>query len=493
MTTKKWIIIGIIALFIVILGVFGYIYFSRERFVVEDKEWFQTGNAQEITQFQTKTSEELEDNKIGIGLGTYYREDANQVRSTFYLDSYGDNPELVYSHGFKWLRISFDDWVGDALDWQNVETGLGEYSIDPERGITSDEKYSGKTYSSTHPDIDEVISDYSNNGTTIVLGLNVGNEENHGDVSRFRNNDELERYSNYVRFMVNHFKGKIEYYEIWNEPGGEGVEADYINLIKHIVPIIREEDPEAKIVIGALAGEWVNNYPGYGEYERYSISADYIKEFLGSDIAPIIDAISWHPFYGTKPDDPYYQNYPQIIEEIKEFAFSNGFNGEYLAEELSWKTYLEENESGKSFSEAVAKKYYARAIIMHRGLDLTVSSIIRASGLLEIIPNICTIMAGATPADFPIEIQSPAENIESYTFSLSNGDKLIALWTDGVAVDDDSGVSADLTFDGLSGKEVVAVDVLKGYQQDIVVNGDKIKNLTVRDYPLMLKITKNKK
>lgn len=127
---------------------------------------------------------------------------------------------------------------------------------------------------------------------------------------------------------------------------------------------------------------------------------------------------------------------------------------------------------------------------MHRGLDLTVGILLRASILLDIIPNIATVMAGAEPVNLPVEIQSEATNIKSYTFSLSNGDNLIALWTDGIAVDDDPGVKADLTFNGFSGKEIIGIDVLNGYTQSITVNEDKIENLIVRDYPLIIKVKK---
>ena len=483
---KKWVIIGIVGIVIIILGVAGYFYFGGEQeLLIEDEEWFQTGNTQDITKLQPKPSQELEDNHITAGLGTYYREDA-PVTTPYKLDSYGDNPELVYSHGFKWMRISFDDWVGDVLDWQNVEIEPGEYSFDPERGITNDEKYSGKTYPASHPSVDEVISGYANNNITIILSLNVGNEEGHQDVLRFRNSDEIERYSNYVRFMINHFKDRIKYYEIWNEPRGDQVE-DYIHLVKHVIPVIREEYPEAKIVIGALAGDWASEDQWNASY---SLDSDYIKRFLEPDLAPIIDAISWHPFYYNRPDNAYYQNYPQMVEEIKEFAASNGFKGEYFADEISWKTYQTEEESEGFVSESVAGKYYTRAIIMHRGLNLTAGVILRASSLLDIIPNICTIMAGAKPTNLPIEIQSQSTNIKYYTFSLTNGDKLIALWTDGVAVDEDSGVRADLIFDGFDGKEVIGIDVLNGYTQSIITNGDKIENLIVRDYPMVIRIKK---
>lgn len=402
------------------------------------------------------------------------------------MDSYSDDPNLVYTHGLKWLRISFDDYVGDVLDWQNVEVAPGEYVIDPARGITSEEKYADQTFPAPHPSVDEVISDYAKNGITIVLGLNAGSAENHQDVSRFRDTDQLDRYTSYVRFMVQHFKGKIKYYEIWNEPAGDL--EDYVNLVKYVAPVIREEDPGAKVVIGSLGGDWIDRYPGYGEFLRYSVNEDNIKKLLSPDIAPLIDVVSWHPFYGTEPDDQYYQNYPQMIKELKEFAVSNGFKGEFLAEELSWKSYVEESQPGKWYSENAAVKYYARAIIMHRGLDMVVSSLIRSSGLLEVMPNICTVMAGANPVELPVSIESTADNITSYTFSLSSGDKLIALWTDGTATVNDSVVKADLTSDILKGKETIGIDIMNGYTQPLEIFNNKIQGLIVRDYPLILKI-----
>ncbi|MBA7688686.1 hypothetical protein ES703_97175 [subsurface metagenome] len=114
---------------------------------------------------------------------------------------------------------------------------------------------------------------------------------------------------------------------------------------------------------------------------------------------------------------------------------------------------------------------------------------------VAVIQNLCNIMGGTNPLTIPIDIQSEAENIKSYSFSLTNGDKLIALWTDGVAVDEDSGVDADLILPGITAQEVIAIDVLNGYQQPITTskeNGDLvIQNLIVRDYALILHFTKS--
>jgi len=99
-------------------------------------------------------------------------------------------------------------------------------------------------------------------------------------------------------------------------------------------------------------------------------------------------------------------------------------------------------------------------------------------------------MAGVEPADFPVEIQSGAENIVSYTFSTLEGDRILGLWTNGVAVELDPGVEATITVPDFEAGEVVAVDLLHNLEQELVfeiVDGDLvIENLLVRDYPLAL-------
>ena len=107
--------------------------------------------------------------------------------------------------------------------------------------------------------------------------------------------------------------------------------------------------------------------------------------------------------------------------------------------------------------------------------------------------NLNTVMAGASPITVPVEIESEATNIASYGFSLPNGETLFALWNDDAAVDDDPGLSSILTFPGLSAQKVLAIDVLHGYEQELVTemeNGNLvIHNLLVMDYPLFLRFT----
>lgn len=426
-------------------------------------EWFQTGNTQPITELKPKQSGELANNYIGTDLGSY--------------DPGYANSDVVYSIGFKWIRISFNT---DPLNWQRVEREAGKYSIDA--------------------DADRKITEYAHNGIKIVLNLGVGDWVNRLDTTRFRDQEEVERYGNFVRFMVRHFKDRIQYYELWNEPGDIAVQ-DYAKLVRHVIPIIREEYPEAKIVIGAVPGKWEYSYPGYGESGRFSLNVDYLRSLLMSGVAPLADAVSWHPFYGNRPDDPYYQSYPQIVKEIKELALSEGFQGEFFAEESVWRTAGDQSDPMiQRVTESVAAKYFLRSIVIHRGLDIIVTIALPGAHdptlpKVRAIHNMCDIMAGAKPVSVPIEVQCEATNIESYSFSLSNGDTLTALWTDGVAVDNDLGVEANLTFHGFTAQDVTGIDVLEGFQQPITISNENrnlaIQNLIVRDYPLILRITKS--
>lgn len=191
----------------------------------------------------------------------------------------------------------------------------------------------------------------------------------------------------------------------------------------------------------------------------------------------------------------YYYDYPSIIQEIKDVASAHGFEGEYIAEELVWRTPETPHPDPWIYSDTVAAKYYARAIVMHLGMDITAGTILDYELHLSkiVVQNLCTILAGAKPTSLPIEIQSEATNIRSNSFSLPNGDKLIALWTDGIAVDEDPGVNATLTLSDVLAQKVMGIDVLEGFEQQMITAIEEgnlvIGNLLVKDYPIILRLT----
>jgi hypothetical protein len=436
--------------------------------VKEGIEWFQTGNIECITKLQIKQSHELEDNRIGA-MWTLELSWLNEEEVADWLEGLVTGIDNL---GLKLVRTSLD-W----FDWNEVR-GTDAYS---------------KFY--VDPNQDKTIEDFVNKDIKIMYTLVYWDkeipEELDEQYSRFKTEEEIQRYLDYTKFIVSNFKDKIEYYELLNEPNidwgtQQYVESnDYVNLARRVIPVIKEEDPKAKIVLGAVTP--------FNEPNAF----EYFLTILRSDIITSVDAVSWHAGSGASPQylADYYNNYPNLIKEIKETASANGFKGEYIAEELHWRTSETPHSSEYTgYSTIASAKYYARGIVMHQGMDITtgLAAVWHDDYSLKerVIQNLATILAGAKAEKLEFDIQTTAENIKSYSFTLSNGDKLIAIWDDKAAADNDPGIKSDLTFDGFSGNEIIGIDVLNGYTQSIVTNGNKIEGLIVRDYPIVLHIKK---
>jgi hypothetical protein len=351
--------------------------------------------------------------------------------------------------------------------------------------------------------MDYFVDDLAEYGIQMNLMLHFWDKEGQAlgeelATPRFQNQHQIDDFIEFVRFVVRNFKGRIPYYTIWSEPDACGddltkciLPENYIEMSRQVVPVIREEDPEAKIVSATfiLGG---NHEP--------------IFTFLRSDVVKEFDVISWHPFYDAAPNirttRSYYYEYPSIVQEIKQTASASGFTGEYWGTDMAWNS--EENcgfpgcrVNGREVqkTDVQVAKYTARAIVMELGLDI-------ATGLDNFINdrpwsyptmrNLTTVMAGNKPLEISVEIESDAARIMSYGFSLPDGNLLFALWSNGVGVDFDPGVPATLTFPNTSAQKVIGIDVLHGFEQELIietVNGNLvIRNLLVKDYPIILRV-----
>jgi hypothetical protein len=426
----------------------------------------QQGNDSPKYQFVAETSSQLMDN----GLGQMDRLDAADFPTS--------NDIEIYVHrstdlGLKWERLT-EGW----FDWIEV-ADTGDYS----------DLY-------VPPVLDNVVSSILDEGIQIMYTLIYWDKDAVAgeNYSRFKSEAEIQRYIEYVRFTVNHYKGRVQYYELLNEPNiGMGTQQyvdvkDYIELARRTIPVIRQEDPDARIVVGA-----VTSFHEPGAYE-------YLSAIVSSDIMPLVDGVSWHAGSGASPEylPEVYNAYPVQVSAIKEKALASGFKGEFFAEELHWRTPI--NPSLPEYSEygvIPAAKYHARGIVMNLGMGfktgLALENIDQLPYLSAVIRNLSTVLAGAQPQNISVEIRSGAKNIKSYSFALPDGDRLIASWTDGAAVDDDPGVTADLTISGYSSSQVTGIDVLYGFEQQLKTENEGnnllVRDLLIRDYPLILHIS----
>ena len=201
----------------------------------------------------------------------------------FWVDAktHADMWSLNYDMGVKWVKVNF--WL-ESLNWQFVERETGRYEIDP---FT-----------------DAAITEAAECGVKIIMCLGgLYGLPNHPDYS-----DEAERiegFCNYVRFMVDHFKNRVKYYEIFNEyyeqhtysPGFGPFELSRVRVRKvrgARGKTIKAGCAEAKVVlVGPDPLAW-----------------DFIEASLNAGLAGLIDVISWHQYQWTLPpevlDRPHY-------------------------------------------------------------------------------------------------------------------------------------------------------------------------------------------
>jgi hypothetical protein len=419
----------------------------------------QAGNTLPKRQLQARRSSELDDNRIGSSF------------NGFGYPEYYDTG--MYSLGLKRARASINGIEGFTDDWSRPELSI-------------------------HPSHDALFTRLAANGFVTTYVLTFWDKANYPDADsvpcpRFQTEDEIERYLDFVRFIVGHFKGRVQIYELWNEPDNTTCPQwirveDYVNLAQRVAPVIREVDPAAKIEVGSVSG--LTHPP----------SEAYLFGVLESEAMPLVDMVAWHPFYGNSPehDAEYYNGYRSLVGRIKDTAEAHGFRGGYAVDEMTWRT-LENSHPDDPYvySKIVAAKYYGRGIVMHLGMDITAGvageGYDQIAPIVSVVHNLSTVMARARTERLPAQMVSQATDVVSYTFSLANGDQLVALWTDGVAVDNDPGVATTVTVPGALDHRVTGVDVLYGFEQELVARevggGLVIDDLLVKDYPLILRVS----
>ena len=316
--------------------------------------------------------------------------------------------------------------------------------------------------------------------------------------TRFRDEQEIQRFLEFVRMVVVHFKGRIQYYDTWSEPevtnfGQKNILlSDYIAVIHRLIPVIHDIDPQAKIIVGCGAG-LINPK-----------SQSYLEGIVKSDLMPVVDGISIHPMYGISPDYEkflnFYYGYDDYIGKIKKIAITNGFRGEIFTEEMTWRTPFNTTKwEPEHFSMIVAAKYYARGIVINRGLGLWAGVAGEKydiyAQIVRVVRSLNTVMAGAEPVELPYQVETEAKPIRAYAFELSNGERLFAIWKDGVGVDEDPGVLSTLVFPGFIAEKVTAIDVLNSAQQELIFSVESgnlvIQNLFIKDYPIFLKLAEH--
>lgn len=150
--------------------------------------------------------------------------------------------ELVRDAGFKWVK--------QQVLWHDIEQ--------PVKGQYYDEK---NKVPNTWAKYDRIVDLCQEYGLNLIARLDTSPEwARPGNPKLETPPDNFEDYGDFVYNVVSRYKGKVRYYQIWNEPnwsfewGDRDIDAaEFVELLKTAYRRAKEADPNVVIIAPALA------------------------------------------------------------------------------------------------------------------------------------------------------------------------------------------------------------------------------------------------
>jgi hypothetical protein len=471
--------------------------------------------------------------------------------NTIYSGDSGDSPNRsVFTFSFKPCRAK-QIWI-IGKKFPKVENWLFSFSIaEVEIYDTNNENVALASHGTgveqekgrltIDPETDQAVTDLVEHGVDVVMALGFGNRlYTEEDPARkmpqlwewYYENPKppatpkaLEAWGRYVRFIAEHFRDRVRYFEIWNEWNimpywGDKPNLDqYIALTRIAIKILRELCPKSKIVLGSYAG-FCYGISGWNieELKKRENEDSFIKAVC--EFARDVDVIAWHPYYQPNPESPNFLNYAEDVSALKKYCSTKGFTGEYMVTEYGFganypKTAGPDWWGEEAFSEMEKAKYVAQVTVQHAALGivsffnelwtstypLDISLLRRTFGSDPIVSqqpqpayyvlrNLATALEDLQPSNLSYSIRNSSRAIESYAMKRDN-EEAIALWLKGRTSDICKGEPCEVIVDTVS-KEAAGYDPLNGTSQylsfSIENNRTILKNILIKDYPIIIRL-----
>ncbi len=265
----------------------------------------------------------------------------------------------MFDAGVSWIRIGQYENSSDYTSWDWVEQKRGVFAVRAE--------------------VDDYVDSLADNGVKVQVQLMYGNPMYTGPGGKkpdsiipkpgsFHNDDrsiesvfwapktpeEIAAFIRYVKWTVNHFKGRIKYYALWNEQDigywNYANPEDYGRLLAAFAPAVHQTDPQAKVIYGGQADP----------------TSDFAKRALDAcNCASQLDVFAYHTYPG------YGQNmHPESMDAgaygtespVKLRALVRAYPG--IRKDIEfWDDEFNAIPSWKGSDESVQAKYIPRGIL----------------------------------------------------------------------------------------------------------------------------------
>jgi hypothetical protein len=428
---------------------------------------------------------------------------------------------LLLTCGVKLNRIG--QW-GDRTDWAAVEQVKGVYRVPAE--------------------VDRAIEESQRAGVETLLTLAYGNnlyqrqkvqpdagptwQRGHPFLQCAPTTDEaVEAFARYCGYMARHFRGRVRYFEIWNEENGWffddwGRSAEvslvraYGRALKLAAQAVKEANPEAIVVFGGTAGS----------------TFDYPRIALEEGAGPYIDVFAFHP-YGHptpegvpdnflvctgeamewKPRPASVRDYEEEIAALREVLHRYNPSMQVWADEMNWFAPGEPARPDMGdLSELTQAKHLSRFYALNAwlGCGAVWWSMYNANGVQEwavarsadytprpawyAAQYASTVLDDVRQADgVTVEVVGAAPaDLMVKAFRNGRGELLVGLWRTSPGSDGCKPEPVTVQVTGASADGAEALDLLYGVAQraraDRGPSGVTIPGLLVGDWPLVVRL-----
>lgn len=184
-------------------------------------------------------------------------------------------------------------WVKQQFPWESLEKGPGKFTDD-------------RFQTNTWDDFDFIVDTAAKYGLQVIARL-----DRPPDWAREPNTTpmappkDFAAYGRFVHEVAKHFKGRVRYYQVWNEPnlteewGGKPVDPKaYVELLKVAYAEIKRADPDAYVLSAPLAQTTERNQAHLNE-------VDFLDGMYRAGAKPYFDVLFANAYgFSLPPEDP---------------------------------------------------------------------------------------------------------------------------------------------------------------------------------------------
>lgn len=257
--------------------------------------------------------------------------------------------DFVAAAGVKWIRIQ--------SGWERTEQVRGEYSFEW---------------------LDQIVENLLRRGLQPWMCLCYGNplytelaKEHFGSVGcvPLFSEEERQGWQNYVRACVSRYRGRIDHFEVWNEPDGRwcwkhGVSGrEYGEFVVLTAEAVREVAPEAKIIAGV----------------QCNMDFDWTADMLAAGAGKVMDAYCYHNYSADE------NSKNEFLAAVKSLCRSYNPKMEFIQGE----TGCQSRRGGKgalhtgAWTERRQMKFMARHFMSDFGQDVKFASWFSSLDMVE--------------------------------------------------------------------------------------------------------------